>query len=489
MGLYVMKNINLLNSKLLIYCILLSLIISGCSQNQPNSVQPSQSSQQEQTSSTPGNVPSSSPVSDEKTTPVPDWSYNATIYEVNVRQYTREGTFKAFEQHLPRLKEMGIKILWFMPIYPISSEKRLGTLGSYYSIADYKNVNPEFGTLEDFKALVDKCHEMGFKVMLDWVANHTGWDHVWIKDHKDWYSQDANGNIIIPPATNWQDVADLNFDNQDMRAEMIDAMSFWVREFDVDGFRCDYAIGVPLDFWETAREALEKIKPVFMLAEDDKSMAFMKYAFNANYGWNLYHNMNKIALGTYSPDGLISYFKNLQTKYPGNTYPLHFIDNHDENSWNGTVEERLGQAQHSMLVLIFTAPGMPLIYSGQEANLNKRLQFFEKDEIDWSSLTNERLISKLVNLKLDHPALWNGEMGGTVEFMKTSDKKVLAYERVKDDDRIFVVLNLSSKEADATITLNEQFEGINILTNESVVLSEGENNLRLKPWEYLIFVK
>ena len=475
---------------LVIMCFLLpSQMLSGCTQDKNNNSQSLQSFEQKETSSSPDSLPSETPALKEKTVPVSDWSYNATMYEVNVRQYTREGTFKAFEQHLPRLKEMGVKILWFMPIYPIAVEKRKGTLGSYYSISDYKNINPEFGTLEDFKALVDKCHEMGFKVMLDWVANHTGWDHVWIKEHKDWYAQDSNGNIIHPPETDWYDVAELNFDNQDMRAAMIDAMCFWVKEYDVDGFRCDYAGGVPLDFWKSAKEALGKIKPVFLLAEDDKNMDFMKYVFNANYGWGLFGNLNKIAKGLYSPDELISYFERLQSKYPGDTYPLHFIDNHDENSWNGTVEERLGKAQYPMLALIFTAPGMPLIYSGQEANLNKRLQFFEKDEIDWSSLPNKELISTLVKLKLDHPALWNGEKGGTIEFMKTSDKKVLAYERVKDDDRILVVLNLSSQDIDATITLKQKFEGTNVFTRENIILSEGENNFLLKPWDFLIFVK
>ena len=482
------KNYRFINS-LLICSLLISMIVSGCSQNQPNQGQPSQSAQPEQTSNAPDSSPTATPASNEKTTPVPEWAYNATMYEVNIRQYTKEGTFKAFEEHLPRLKEMGIRILWFMPIHPISEEKRLEILGSYYSVADYKDVNPEFGTLDDFKALVDKCHEMGFKVMLDWVANHTGWDNAWIDEHEDWYTKDANGNIIIPPTTSWSDVADLNYDNQDMRAEMIEAMSFWVREYDVDGFRCDYATGVPLDFWETAREALEKIKPVFMLAEDDRSMAFMKYAFNTNYGWGLYHNMNKIAKGLYSPNGLISYFESIQSRYPGDTYPLHFIDNHDENSWNGTVEERLGQAQYPMLALIFTTPGMPLIYSGQEANLNRRLLFFQKDEIDWTSLPNEELISTLVKLKLDHPALWNGDIGGSVEFMQTSDKKVLSYERVKDDDRIFVVLNLSSKAIDATITLNQGFSGTNVLTKEDIALSEGDNTIKLEPWEFRIFAK
>ncbi|MDF2484461.1 MAG: 1,4-alpha-glucan branching enzyme, partial [Herbinix sp.] len=245
---------------------------------------------------------------------VPDWSDNATMYEVNIRQYTQEGTFKAFEEHLPRLKEMGIKILWFMPIYPISMEKRLGSLGSYYAIADYQGINPEFGTKEDFQHLVDTCHEMGFKVILDWVANHTGWDNAWIRENPDWYTKNAEGEIIYPET--WEDVADLNFESKDMQNAMIKAMSYWVKEFDVDGYRCDYAGGVPLDFWENVRTKLDRIKPVYMLAEDDRSMAFLKYAFNSNYGWSFYHDLNNVAKGTKKASSLASYFKNKVKNYP-----------------------------------------------------------------------------------------------------------------------------------------------------------------------------
>ncbi|MCX7772776.1 MAG: alpha-amylase family glycosyl hydrolase, partial [Clostridia bacterium] len=414
---------------------------------------------------------------------------DATMYEVNVRQYTEEGTFKAFEQHLPRLKEMGIKILWFMPIYPISEKKRNGTLGSYYAIADYTGVNPEFGTKEDFRALVEKCHEMGFKVMLDWVANHTGWDNKWITEHPDWYTQDAKGNIVIPPTTNWSDVADLNYKNEDMRKAMIDAMATWVKDFDIDGFRCDYASGVPLDFWNKAREQLEAIKPLFMLAEDDKSMAFLTYSFNSNYGWSLYHSLNNIAKGTAKASSLLSYFNVNKSKYPTGTYPLHFIDNHDENSWNGTVEERLGQAQYPSLALVFTAPGMPLIYSGQEADLNKRLQFFEKDQIDWSNLKNEAFIKSLIALKKDHPALWNGQAGGDITFLETSDEQVLAFERIKDGDKLLVLLNFSKDEKTVTVKFANKVEGTTFDTQASVSYAQGDQSVTLKPWGYQIVVE
>ena len=270
-------------------------------------------------------------------TPVPEWSDNATMYEVNIRQYTKEGTFEAFSEHLPRLQKMGVKILWFMPVHPISKVKRNGVLGSYYSVADYYETNPEFGTKEDFKRLVDQCHEMGFKVIMDWVANHTGWDNEWIKKHPEWYTKNDKGEIVYPET--WQDVADLNYNNKSMQKAMLKAMTYWVKEFDVDGFRCDYAGGVPYEFWEKARKKLEKIKPVYMLAEDNSSMALLKYAFNSNYGWSLYNDLNSIAKGSKKAESLKSYFLSTIKTYPDGTYPLHFIDNHDENSWNGTVEE------------------------------------------------------------------------------------------------------------------------------------------------------
>lgn len=424
--------------------------------------------------------------SKEKVT-VPKWSENATMYEVNIRQYTKEGTFKAFEEHLPRLKEMGIKILWFMPIHPISNEKRLGSLGSYYSIADYKEINPEFGTKEDFKQLVDKCHEMGFKVILDWVANHTGWDNSWIRTHPDWYTKNDAGDIVYPE--NWEDVADLNFENKDMQKEMLKAMTYWVKEFDVDGYRCDYAGGVPLEFWEMARTKFNKIKSVYMLAEDDRAMSFMKYAFNSNYGWSFFHDMASIAKGTKNASSLVNYLKNTVSYYPAGTYPLHFIDNHDENSWNGTVEERLGDSGQAMLTLIFTVPGMPLVYSGQEVNLDHRLAFFDKDEIKWEGFTNEDLLTKLIHLKLEHEALWNGEAGGDIKFLKTSSEHVIAYSREKGNDKVVAILNLSDKVREFTVTMDEEYQGNDLLTAENVVLTQGENTITLNPWEFMVLSK
>ncbi len=426
-------------------------------------------------------------VSSNQKVKVPDWSVNATMYEVNIRQYTGEGTFQAFEEHLPRLQAMGVKILWLMPIYPISQERRLGTLGSYYSITDYQEINPEFGDKEDFKHLVEQCHEMGFQVILDWVGNHTGWDHEWIRKHPDWYTRASDGKIIYPE--DWEDVADLNYDSRAMQNAMLKAMAYWVKEFDVDGYRCDYASGVPLEFWNKARKKLERIKPVYMLAEDDKARSFLTYAFNSNYGWSLYHDLNNIARGVKKASSLTDYFKNTVSAYPQGSYPLHFIDNHDENSWNGTVQERLGDSQQAMLALIFTAPGMPLIYSGQEVNLNHRLEFFDKDEISWNNPVNEKLLTALIHLKLEHPALWNGEEGGEIRFITSSREKVLVYRRQRDEDQILVILNLSKDTANVTIALDKEFQGRDFISGEEVKLPQGKNQLSMQPWEYRIYTK
>lgn len=418
----------------------------------------------------------------------PEWIKNSVIYEVNWRQYTKEGTIQAFEKHLPRLKDMGVDVLWFMPIYPISKKNRIDSLGSYYSVADYKAVNPEFGTTEEFKALVNKCHEMGFKVILDWVANHTGWDNTWI-NNPNWYTHNKDGKIISPAGTNWQDAADLNYDNADMRKAMLEAMKYWVKDIDIDGYRCDYAGGVPQDFWETAREELDKIKPVYMLAEDDQNITYLDKAFNANYGWALYNTMNDVGKGTKDASDIKS---TLQTNdyYPEGTYPLNFITNHDENSWNGTEYERLGKAVKTMTALTFTVPGIPLIYSGQEAGLNKRLQFFVKDEISWKDLSMQDFYKNLITLKRQNKALWNGEYGGTINYLETTnDKNIFAFYRQKDNNKVIVIMNLSDSNIKEKIKFNELEGKYKIFSTTNTIRIEKEQSIELGPWEYKILIQ
>jgi glycosidase len=419
---------------------------------------------------------------------VPDWSKNAVMYEVNVRQYTPEGTFKAFQNQLPRLKEMGVDILWFMPIYPISEKNRKGILGSYYSIRDYKAVNPEFGTMDDFKSLVSKAHEMGFKVMLDWVGNHTGWDNQWIVDHKDWYTQDSLGNVI-PPMADWKDVADLNYNNKGLRNAMLDALKFWIKDIDVDGYRCDYAGGVPTDFWENARISLDSIKPVFMLAENQDQMDLLNKAFNLNYGWTFHHLMNVVAQGKRTALAMDSSLIKTQSTYPLGTYSLQFTSNHDENSNNGTEYERLGDAVKTMAALSFSVPGMPLIYTGQEAALKKRLLFFEKDQVEWNNLEMQQFYQKLIKLKKENVALWNGTAGGNITIVETSiPTKVLAFSRTKDKSEVLAVFNLSAEPVEATVQLSQSGDYQEYFSGETKKLEKG-STLKLDKWAYQIFIK
>jgi len=416
------------------------------------------------------------------------WSEDAVMYEVNVRQFTPEGTFNAFAEELPRLKNLGVEILWFMPIHPIGEENRKGTLGSYYSIKDYKAVNPEFGTFDDFRSLVTKAHEMGFKVLIDCVANHTAWDHVWMKDHKDWYTQDSLGNIV-PPVADWSDVADLNYDNPDMRAAMLDALKYWVAEADIDGYRCDYAGGVPTDFWEEARASLDEIKPVFMLAEDQDHLDLLNKAFDCNYGWTMHHYMNEIYSGEKSISDIKSYFAQVDSTYPEGKYALQFTSNHDENSWNGTAYERLGDAVKTFAVLSFTVPGMPLIYNGQEAGLNKRLEFFEKDEIDWErDPAMSELYRELVILKQSNEALWNGDAGSDIQFVETSSpEKLLVFKRVKGKNEVTVIMNLSGEKLTGTANIGKGIYAEYFTGGETALGNDVE--MELEPWQYMVFVK
>ena len=296
----------------------------------------------------------------------PEWSENAVIYEVNLRQYTPEGTVGAFARHLPRLKELGADILWFMPVHPISEKERKGTLGSYYAVADYKAFNPEFGTMDDFKAMVSKAHEMGFKVIIDWVPNHTGCDNRWVAEHPDWYVHDEDGELVSP--YDWTDVYKLDYTNSEMRKAMSDAMAFWLREADIDGFRCDVAGEVPTDFWDDTRKQLETVKPdIFMLAEASKP-ELQKNAFDMGYNWPMKDLFNAIAAtsgqNTYRrPDSssviypekhaidIDTLLAKQSIEYPAGTYMMNMITNHDLNSWEGTEFERLGNLTRAMAVL------------------------------------------------------------------------------------------------------------------------------------------
>ncbi|MDK2841053.1 MAG: hypothetical protein PWQ17_558 [Anaerophaga sp.] len=419
--------------------------------------------------------------------PVPGWSKDAVIYEVNIRQYTEEGTFNAFSSHLPRLKELGVDILWLMPVHPIGEKNRKGTLGSYYSIKDYKAINPEFGTLEDFKSLVDKVHEMDMHLVLDWVANHTAWDHPWITEHPEWYTKNDAGEII-PPEPDWSDVADLNYDNQQLREAMIEAMKFWVREANIDGYRCDVAGSVPVDFWETARGELEQIKPVWMLAEDEARKELLEYAFNANYGWEFHQIMNAVAKGEKNAIDITEYFQKTDTLYPYGAYPMQFTSNHDENSWNGTAFDRLGDAVKTMAALTFTVEGIPLIYSGQEAGLNKSLEFFEKDRIEWKESEMTPFYQTLTALKANNPALWNGAAGGEMKILKTNAPETLfAFSRKKENNRVVAVFNFSDSSESVFIEEGPKGNFIELFSGKETTLPV--KGVLLQPWDFRIYTQ
>ncbi len=369
-----------------------------------------------------------------------DWLNGANIYEVNIRQYTPEGTIQAFSEHLDRLQELGVKILWMMPIQPIGEKNRKGGLGSYYSIKDYTAVNPNFGSLEDFKAMVEMAHDRDMKVILDWVANHTAWDHHWIEEHPDWYTQNEAGEIIAP-VEDWSDVADLNYNNPSMRDAMREAMGFWLKEANIDGFRCDVAMMVPMEFWNKTRDYLDSIKPVFMLAEAEGT-EFHAKAFDMTYGWEPHHIMNEMAKGEMGFADMVEYLEK-QEQYPADAMRMYFTTNHDENSWNGTIEERMGANGLNYFVMATTLPKtMPLIYSGQEVGLNKRLAFFEKDTIDWSDKSLQAFYQKMLRIKAEHPCLKNGAEQASFETGEISDD-LIVYSRKKGDHELIVYLNMT----------------------------------------------
>ncbi len=417
-----------------------------------------------------------------------DWVKDATIYEVYIRQYTEEGTIKAFAKHLPKLKELGVDILWLMPIQPIGKEKRKGELGSPYAIQDYLSVNPDLGTMKDFKKLVKEVHKLGMYIIIDWVANHTAWDNTWITQHPDYYSKDENGNIISPRDTDWFDVAHLNYGNRNLRTEMINALKYWLVETDIDGFRCDMAGLVPTDFWEEARVELDKVKPVFMLAEAEQADLLEK-AFDMTYNWAVHHLMNDIAHERKSAWDMSECFKYDVEIYAPNALRMYFTSNHDENKNAGSALERLGNAYKAFTVLSYTVPGMPLIFSGQEAGLNRRLNFFDKDLIDWKSGGNEyrEFYIFLNKLRKNNKALHIGNYGGEMIKVYTNDDgKFFAFTRKKDDNEVLVVLNLTHHQHEIVLHNVEDFYNSKCVFSNDVLTS---NTITLPAWGYRLFVK
>jgi glycosidase len=385
------------------------------------------------------------------------WSRTAVIYEVNVRQYTPEGTFAALERHLPRLKSLGVDLLWLMPVQPIGKKNRKGPLGSYYSIADYTAINPEHGTAADFRHLVDAAHAQGMKVILDWVANHTAFDHEWATQHPDYYER-KNGSMMNARdnegrETDWTDVAELDYANKAMRQAMIGEMRWWVDSMNVDGFRCDVAGGVPDEFWAEARRTLEAAEPdLFMLAEAENPASHA--AFDMTYGWELHHLLNEISKGKKRTGALNDYFARQRSAYGPDAYRMYFTSNHDENSWSGTEFERMGANHVPSYVLSATAEAsMPLLYTGQEVSMHKRLRFFEKDTVNWNGPSLADFYRALFALKHSQPALANGAWGGPqMALATTAGDRVYAFTRTRDANTVLVAVNFGAAAAKAAYT-------------------------------------
>ena len=376
----------------------------------------------------------------------PEWTYDSVVYEVNIRQFSPEGTFKGVEAQLPRLKDLGVDVLWLMPMYEIGTEGRKGTLGSYYAISDYKKVNPEFGTMEDFEQLLSAAHAMGFKVILDWVANQTAPDNVWMTEKPaDFYERDAEGNAIWE--YDWTDTRSLNYENQEVWWAQDDAMRFWL-EKGVDGFRCDAAGKVPAEFWYGILPKMNKDYPeIYLLAEAERdNLADPLVTFDANYAWELHHLLNSLAQGSKTTKDLKEYLDRDAARFPKEAFRLTFTSNHDENSWAGTEFEREGDAAKACAVLCFTLPqSQPLVYTGQEIGLDRRLAFFEKDPItDWYPNEYTTFYKRLINLKHNNPALKAGEKGGPMvwwEMPADGMEGIVAFHREVEGNKVIVLAN------------------------------------------------
>lgn len=421
-----------------------------------------------------------------------EWAHSTNIYEVNVRQYTTEGTFNAFAAHLPRLKELGVETLWFMPITPIAQKNMKGTLGSYYACSDYTSINPEFGTIEDFKLLVKEAHAMGFKIIIDWVANHTGWDHVWTKSHPEYFKKDsATGDFHV--ASGMDDIIELDFTNPALRKAMKDAMKFWVEECDIDGFRADLAFWVELNFWKEARIELDAIKPLFWLGEyDELEKPEYGEAFDASYSWTWMHKTKEFYQAHQPIDSLLTVLKRYDD-LGDSTMRAWFTTNHDENSWNGTEYQKYGDMAKALAVFSTTWNGVPLIYSGQEIENTKRIAFFDKDIIlpGDNAAVLTAFYKKLLELKKNNPALRGGDASVQTFRIKTTDPQhVFAYLRKKDNHEVLVVLNLSGeKDLHFDIT-DEQVKGVykNIFSGAANDFT-ATKSFEMQGWEYLVYEK
>lgn len=438
----------------------------------------------------------------------PEILESSVIYEANIRQYSPEGTFDEFTKDIPQLKKLGVKIIWLMPIFPISETKRKATggdfaskikvleerkkaLGSYYAVSDFTKVNPEFGTIEDFRELLKTAHNNDIYVILDWVPNHTGWDHTWLKTNPEFYVKNSKGEITDPlnndgTSKGWGDVAQLDYTNMSMQDRMISDMLYWVEKENIDGFRCDHVEPVPVSFWKKAIPQLRQTRNLFMLAESDDPKFMKDNLFDMEYAWKTYHLINEIAKGKKNINDWDHLINKLNDSYESDDILMNFLTNHDENSWAGTVNERLGHSKEAMLALVYLTPGMPLIYSGQEYDLNHRLKFFEKDSIPKTKSKTWEILEKLGELKNSNSALNGGKEAASYMRINTSNNKdILAFIRAKGENKVIYVANLSDKPVSFSMGIEGNFN--DYMKHSNLTINKGEQ-FNFDSWEYKILV-
>ena len=410
---------------------------------------------------------------------------------MNVRQLTKAGTFKAAMRHLRHLKEMGVDVVWLMPIYPIGKVERKGSLGSYYSISDYCDVNPEFGSMEDFDAFVKAAHKLGIKVLLDWVANHTARDAKWLKNKPmNWYERDEQGVAKVP--WDWSDTAKLNYAEKAVWQGQIDAMKFWVTEHNVDGFRCDMAMLVPLGFWQEVRKELESVKSdIFMLAEAEGA-EFFDGAFDACYGWELHHAMVDVAQGKSRVWAVREKVYSMLNNNPQTSMHMSFTSNHDENSWSGSEQSRFGDALEAMTALTFVLPkSLPLIYTGQELGYNHSFAFFDKDAMPkFEANEATENYRRLCAMKHNFTALNSADRGGSfVEINTNAPDCLFAFVRENEQGRVIYIANLSPYKIFADFhTGIYAGEYTNVTTGKNETLYEhtwGD----MEPWSFRLLTQ
>ncbi len=419
----------------------------------------------------------------------PEWSKNAAIYQINTRQFTPEGTFRAAAKQLPRLRDLGVDIIWLMPVHEIGILNRKGTLGSPYSVKDYYSVNPEFGTLDDLKAFVAAAHELGLYVIIDWVANHTAWDNPLVEQHPEWYERDWKGDFHPTPWWDWSDIINLDYSRPEVRRYMTEALKYWVEEVGIDGYRCDVAGDVPIEFWNNARRELDAIKPVFMLAEWEGRDLHAE-AFDMTYAFSWYETMEDIVAGKKTLDKLIRYYARDYSRHPEGGMRMVFVSNHDKNSWEGTQFEVFGEALEAAITLTVVGEGMPLIYNGQEAGNEKRLEFFEKDPIEWREHPVGDLYRRLLALQKSNTALWNGAWGAPmIRVPNDSMDKVISFVRQNDKDKVFAAFNFSDEAQ--TISFEETLyhgEYTNFSSGNRETL-DADSRLNIEAWGYTVYVR